>query len=87
VAEQPFTRARLVLYSRNFCHLCEEMYVALDALRGDLRFDLDVVDVDSDPQLEQHFNELVPVLMHGDRELARWRLDSEALRAYLSEIS
>ena len=36
--------------------------------------------------IERRFNELVPLLMHGDRELAKWHLDSAALRAYLQEI-
>ena len=86
MAEGTRPAPRLVLYSRNYCHLCENMLVALDALRGELRFQLEVVDVDADPELERRYNEFVPVLMHADLELARWRLDAAALRAYLAEI-
>jgi len=63
------------------------MLASLEALRGELGFGLEVVDVDAEPELERRYNELVPVLMHGERELARWRLDPSALRAYLHEIS
>ena len=63
------------------------MLASLEALRGDLGFELEVIDVDAEPDLERRYNELVPVLMHGERELARWRLDLSALRAYLHDIS
>ena len=62
------------------------MLASLEALRGELGFGLDVIDVDAAPELERRYGEFVPVLMHGERELARWRLDSSALRAYLHDI-
>jgi len=62
------------------------MLAALEVLRSEFGFDIEVVDVDADPELERRFNELVPVLMHGGRELARWRLDVPVLRAYLADI-
>jgi thioredoxin reductase (NADPH) len=77
---------RLVLYSREYCHLCHDMLAALEPLQGEFRFELEVIDVDSDTELERCFNELVPLLMHGQTELARWRLDVDALRAYLAEF-
>ena len=77
---------RLVLYSRRYCHLCHDMLAELEGLRGEFGFELAVLDVDSDPELERRFNEAVPVLMAGDRELARWRLDPAALRAYLADF-
>lgn len=77
---------RLTLYSRAYCHLCHEMLVALEALRAELRFNLEVLDVDSDPALERRLGEDVPVLMHEERELARHRLEPALVRAYLAEI-
>jgi len=77
---------QLTLYSRAYCHLCQDMLAALEVLRSEFGFDIEVVDVDADPELERRFNELVPVLMHGGRELARWRLDVPVLRAYLADI-
>lgn len=83
MVEQP---VRLTLYSRAYCHLCHEMLGALEALHAELQFDLEVVDVDSDPALERRWGENVPVLMHAERELARHRLEADLVRAYLSEI-
>lgn len=62
------------------------MLVALAPLCGEFGIALEVIDVDADPELARRFDERVPVLMHREVELARWRLDSVALRAYLAEI-
>ena len=86
VADSFGQRPRLVLYGRKYCHLCDDMIATLDALRRELAFEIDVVDVDADPSLESRYNELVPLLMYRERELARWRLDPESLRAHLAEI-
>lgn len=81
----PFT-----LYSRSYCHLCEDMLAALLALQTDtLRFTVDVVDVDADEALVARFDELVPVL-YGDLakpELCHYFLDEAAVRASVAERS
>lgn len=82
----PGSEPLLTVYSRAYCHLCEEMIEALRGLRGALRFDIEVVDVDADPVLERLYGEKVPVLMHGDHELCHYRLDVAAVTAYLSKI-
>ena len=74
---------RLTLYGRGYCHLCDEMLAALDTLRGEFGFAVDVVDVDSDTALEQRFGILVPVLMHAGTELCHYHLDAGKVRAYL----
>jgi len=76
---------RLVLYSRQYCHLCEEMLAALRTLPLERPLALEIVDVDADPGLEARFGELVPLLMHGETEISRYRLDFERVRAHLSE--
>lgn len=76
----------LTLYGRAYCHLCHDMQAQVEALAPDFGVALTVLDVDADAALEARFDELVPVLMHGEVELARYRLDAEALRAYLAKI-
>ena len=75
--------ARLVLYSRRYCHLCDEMLASLRARGSGRALSLEIVDVDADPALEARFGEHVPVLMDGEIELSRHRLDTERVRAYL----
>lgn len=78
--------AALTLYGRSWCHLCEDMLAALEPLRGQFGFTLEVVDVDSSPLLETRFGERVPVLVHGDRELCHYHLDAVAVTEYLRKI-
>jgi thiol-disulfide isomerase/thioredoxin len=77
----PFT-----LYSRNWCHLCDDMLQALLALQAvNERFEVSVIDVDADACLVERFDELVPVLF-GDPaqpELCHYFLDAPAARAWV----
>ena len=78
----PFT-----LYSRSYCHLCDDMHTALLALQsGAQRFAVEVIDVDADAALVARFDELVPVL-YGDPakpELCHYFLNEAAVRDYVA---
>lgn len=73
----------LTLYYRAGCHLCDDMLQALRGLQPCLGFGLRVVDVDRDPGLQRRYDEWVPVLNLGDREICHYRLDEAALREAL----
>ena len=77
----------LTLYSRSYCHLCDDMAAALAPLRAEFGFGLCVVDVDADEALEKRYGELVPVLMHGETELCHYFLDPVAVRSYLEALT
>ena len=75
---------QLTLYFRQECHLCEDMVTHLGRLHGELAFDLDLVDIDKDPALQQRYNEQVPVLVQGSTVLSRYFLDETSLRTALT---
>lgn len=77
---------RLTLFSRTYCHLCEDMRAGLEALRADYTFELEVLDVDADPALEARYDELVPVLTADDEELCHYFLDVPKVREYLARF-
>lgn len=58
---------RLRLLSRPDCHLCEDM--ARDLSRLHLSFD--TINIELDEELERAYGESIPVLMLGEREIAR----------------
>ncbi len=76
--------AHLTLYSRAWCHLCEQMLDALKPLAEAFGATVEVVDVDNDPALVERYDELVPVLVCNGVELCRYRLDSERVGAVLA---
>lgn len=76
----------LTLYSRRWCHLCDDMLAGLQTLRSRHAFELAVIDVDSESALAQRYGERVPVLLHGERELCHYHLDLPAVTDYLLEI-
>lgn len=77
----------LTLLSRNYCHLCHDMEVALVPLAAEFGATVEVLDVDANPVLEAKYDELVPVLLHGETELCHYFLDEPKIRQYLAKIS
>jgi hypothetical protein len=75
----------LTVYSRGYCHLCDDMVAQLRVIEAQYGFTLAIIDVDSDPALETRYGEWVPVLMAGGEEICHYHLDSDKLRAYLAE--
>lgn len=75
----------LTVYTRLYCHLCEDLLAKLEALKSELGFRYQVFDVDADPALHARYNELVPVLKVGDVEICHHFLDEAALRRYLGD--
>ena len=89
------SKKHFILYSRSYCHLCEDMLQALLALRPAQEddagwFSVAVSDVDTDPGLVAQYDELVPVLV-GSRDggeaiqLCHYFLDAEAVNRFLCE--
>lgn len=63
------------------------MLAALERLRGEFSFNVEVIDIDADSQLESKFYELVPVLEADGIELCHYFLDKTAVRAYFSPLA
>lgn len=62
------------------------MIDGLRALQVSAAFELEVIDVDSDPALEALFGERVPVLTASGAELCEHRLDLAKVNEYLSKF-
>ena len=75
---------RLRLFVRRGCSLCEDMHAELLGLRDELGFELEVVDIDADPDLQSRYDTLVPVVRLGERDICSYFLDPVALRGALT---
>jgi len=81
---------KFTLYSRSYCHLCDDMLQALQAFDIGCPYAVEVVDVDADPELVARYDELVPVLLASREneppvQLCHYFLDEAALRSFLSK--
>lgn len=82
----PFFYMHFTLYSRSYCHLCQDMLDALNLLQTPQRpFTVEVIDVDADAALVARFDELVPVLFADldQPELCHYFLNEEAVKRVL----
>ena len=79
------------LYSRTYCHLCDDMLAALGALEIVEPTSITVIDVDADEALVAKYDELVPVLLASKDEqavqqLCHYFLDEAAVRAFIAHV-
>lgn len=79
-------KPKLTVLSREYCHLCEEMLAALRRFQGRYDFEIEVVDVDRNPRLEDKWGDKVPVLFDGDLEVCHYYLDNDAVDARLARM-
>jgi predicted thioredoxin/glutaredoxin len=80
----PAAQTRLTVVHRQDCDLCDEMVTELEALGRTIRLPpIDVVDVDSDPQLVRRYGLNVPVLLLDGTVVCRHRLDADELQRLL----
>ncbi|MEM7284491.1 MAG: glutaredoxin family protein [Pseudomonadota bacterium] len=76
---------RLVLYTRRGCHLCEDMLLDLELLSKQRDFSLQIVDIDTDPELVRRYGQDVPVLTdQTSRLICQHRLDSTAVTQFIA---
>ena len=79
---------RLTVYGRAGCHLCADIRVELmaaleeRAARGEIVPTMTEIDVDSDPDLQERYGGLVPVLALAGQELPLV-MSGRQLRAFL----
>lgn len=59
----------VTLYTRENCHLCDEVRAELEALQEKFPHRLVAVDIDSDPSLNEKYGEVIPVVEVGPYSL------------------
>ncbi len=76
----------LIVYSREGCHLCEDMLETLRQYQSELGYHLEVYDIDDDVSLLEQFNALVPVVYLNGKELMRYFFELATLKAALESV-
>ncbi len=68
------------IYSRHGCHLCDDSLSTLENLQKELNFQIQEIFIDGDPELEERYGELVPVIQIDHKQHDFFRVDPERFR-------
>ena len=75
----------VTVYSRNGCHLCESAVNSLETLGDELKFELEIISIDGDSELERLYGNEVPVIhINGDHH-DFYRVDPVRFRTSLEK--
>ena len=76
--------ARVVMYGRPGCHLCEQAAEVITRVCADLGETWVEISIDDDEALREEYGEEIPVTLVDGRRHDFWRVDEARLRAALS---
>jgi len=65
---------KVTLYTRAGCHLCDAVKMVLERARAKALFELEIADIDGDPELLRLYNEEVPVVAIDGVKAFKYRL-------------
>ena len=74
---------RVVVLTRQGCHLCDEAIAQVAAICNEIGEAYGVLDVDSDPELQRRYTDKVPVIFVDGAQHDFWRVDPARLKAAL----
>lgn len=76
------TRRTVTVYSRRGCHLCEDAIGIVRRVAAG-RADIEVVDIDGDPDLFERYTVRVPVIAVDGIEIAEYQIAADQLESAL----
>jgi glutaredoxin len=63
--------ARITIYSKPDCHLCDRAKEVVERCRAKVDFAIEVVDISQNPELFQRYRNDIPVILLDGNEIAR----------------
>jgi glutaredoxin len=72
------------VYGASGCHLCELAQDVIERVRSELRFDLEIIDITGDEDLERRYRERIPVVEIAGEEVFTYFVHETALRRRLT---
>jgi glutaredoxin len=77
------TVARVVMFSRPGCHLCDDARAVIAKVCAELGVAWEERSIAGDPELERRYGEQIPVTVVDGAQHDFWRVDEDRLRAAL----
>lgn len=81
------TKARVLLYTKTNCGLCDKMREQMALANCEELYTLEEVDIEKDEELFARYRYEIPVLSIDGVEAFRYRLKAEEFRAYLTFLA
>ncbi len=78
--------ARVTLYGKPGCHLCDDARAIVERVRSQRPFELQEVDVTLDPAMHRVYGERIPVLVLDGVELFEFHVEEAVLMERLDRV-
>ena len=75
----------VTVYSRHGCHLCENAEKTLESMREELAFEIEIIYIDGDAELEKLYGNEVPVIHINGEHHDFYKVDPERFRTSLEK--
>ncbi|CAN1645420.1 Glutaredoxin-like [Candidatus Nanopelagicaceae bacterium] len=75
----------VTVYSRHGCHLCEDAVKTLESMREELAFEIEIIYIDGNPELEKLYGNEVPVIHINGEHHDFYKVDPERFRTSLEK--
>jgi glutaredoxin len=75
----------VTVYSRHGCHLCEDAVKTLESMREELAFEIEIIYIDDNPELEKLYGNEVPVIHINGEHHDFYKVDPERFRTSLEK--
>jgi glutaredoxin len=73
-------KAEVVLYTRPGCHLCDVVREQMRAANCADLYELEEIDIDSDPILVERYGSRIPIISINGEEAFEYRVTAKAFR-------
>ena len=70
---------KVTLYSKKHCHLCEEAHEVLERIAARYDFEIEEVDIESNPGLYEKYKNEIPVIFLEGKKLFKFKVDEKQL--------
>jgi len=75
----------VTVYSRHGCHLCEDAVKTLESMRKELAFEIEIIYIDGDAELEKLYGNEVPVIHINGEHHDFYKVDPERFKTSLEK--
>jgi glutaredoxin len=75
----------VTVYSRQGCHLCEDAVKTLEGMREELAFEIEIIYIDGNSELEKLYGNEVPVIHINGEHHDFYKVDPERFRTSLEK--